>query len=167
MERSITVSELKTQKRSVAISMTEEERDDYLRVERVCRVASVGADGNPHVTPLWFVWDGTALWLNSIVKSQRWVDLHRHPHIAVVVDGGVEFFELHGVEIEGTVTVVGEVPREATNNAELEPIELEFARKYSNSDSFYVDGRHGWLKVTPSKITSWDFRKNASLRPNQ
>ena len=21
------------------------------------------------------------------------------------------------------------------------------------------DGRHGWLRVTPGKITSWDFRK--------
>ena len=21
------------------------------------------------------------------------------------------------------------------------------------------DGRHGWLRLTPEKITSWDFRK--------
>ena len=161
------MSELKAQKRSVAISMTPEERDAYLTNERVCRVASVGADGNPHVTPLWFIWDGTHFWLNSIVKSQRWVDLQRHPNIAIVVDGGREFFELHGVEIEGSVAVIGEVPREVTLNPELAPIELAFARKYANSESFHVDGRHGWLRVTPTKITSWDFRKNPALRPPQ
>ena len=161
------MSELKAQKRSVAISMTPEERDAYLIDERVCRVASVGADGNPHVTPLWFIWDGTHFWLNSIVKSQRWVDLQRHPNIAIVVDGGREFFELHGVEIEGSVAVIGEVPREVTLNPELAPIELAFARKYANSESFHVDGRHGWLRVTPTKITSWDFRKNPALRPPQ
>ena len=161
------MSELKAQKRSVAISMTAEERDAYLIDERVCRVASVGADGNPHVTPLWFIWDGTHFWLNSIVKSQRWVDLQRHPNIAIVVDGGREFFELHGVEIEGSVAVIGEVPREVTLNPELAPIELAFARKYANSESFHVDGRHGWLRVTPTKITSWDFRKNPALRPPQ
>ncbi len=161
------MSELKAQKRSVAISMTPEERDAYLAHERVCRVASVGADGNPHVTPLWFIWDGAHFWLNSIVKSQRWVDLQRRPNIAIVVDGGREFFELHGVEIEGSVSVIGEVPREITPNAQLAPIELAFARKYSNSESFHVDGRHGWLRVTPTKITSWDFRKNPSLRPPQ
>ena len=130
-------------------------------------MASVGADGNPHVTPLWFIWDGTYLWLNSIVKSQRWVDLQRHPLVAIVVDGGRDFFELHGVEIEGTISVVGEVPREPKPNAELAPIELSFARKYANSDSFHFDGRHGWLRVTPTKITSWDFRKNPALRPPQ
>ena len=161
------MSDLKAQKRSVAISMTPEERDVYLSGERVCRVASVGADGNPHVTPLWFIWDGTYLWLNSIVKSQRWVDLQRHPLVAIVVDGGRDFFELQGVEIEGTISVVGEVPREPKPNAELAPIELSFARKYANSDLFHIDGRHGWLRVTPTKITSWDFRKNLALRPLQ
>jgi len=161
------MSEIQEQKRSRGIAMSPEERDEYLRGERVCRVASVGADGNPHVTPLWFIWDGQHFWLNSIVKSQRWVDLVRHPHVAVVVDGGREFFELHGVEIEGTVTVVGEVPRESVPHTELAPIELAFARKYSSSDEFYVDGRHGWLRITPTKISSWDFRKNEALRPRQ
>jgi hypothetical protein len=28
----------------------------------------------PHLTPLWYLWDGTALWLTSIVASQRWTD---------------------------------------------------------------------------------------------
>jgi hypothetical protein len=25
------------------------------------------------------------------------------------------------------------------------------------------DGRHAWLRIAPSKITSWDFRKLATL----
>ena len=32
------------------------------------------------------------------------------------------------------------------------------------SDEFGSDGRHGWLRVRPEKIVSWDFRKNPSLR---
>jgi hypothetical protein len=27
------------------------------------------------------------------------------------------------------------------------------------------DGRHAWLRITPAKITSWDFRKLATLPP--
>ena len=33
----------------------------------------------PHLTALWFIWDGSVLWLNSIVKSQRWTDIVRDP----------------------------------------------------------------------------------------
>ncbi|MFA7324283.1 MAG: pyridoxamine 5'-phosphate oxidase family protein [Candidatus Nanopelagicales bacterium] len=161
------MTELAPQKRSRRIAMSDEERDAFLSSERVCRVATVGSDGAPHVTPLWFVWDGTALWLNSIVQSQRWADLARHPRIAVVIDGGHDFHELHGVEIEGAIAVVGEAPREAISNEELAPVEAAFARKYANSDVFAPDGRHGWLRIAPSKITSWDFRKNQALRPRQ
>jgi hypothetical protein len=27
----------------------------------------------------------------------------------------------------------------------------------------FHDGRHAWLRVVPSKIVSWDFRKLAAL----
>ena len=48
--------------------MSADERDEFLAAERTCRVATISPDG-PHATPLWFVWDGTALWLYSIVAS--------------------------------------------------------------------------------------------------
>lgn len=138
--------------------MSDAERDAFLADERTCRVATIGPDG-PHATPLWFLWHGSALWLYSIVKSQRWTDLLRDPRIGIVVDAGVDYGELRGVEIAGTVEVVGEVPRTGAPAEELADAERAFALKYMGGDSMFHDGRHGWLRVTPSKITSWDFRK--------
>jgi len=54
---------MKVQRRGTAIAMTSDERDEFLATERACRVATVGADGAPHATALWFVWDGAALGL--------------------------------------------------------------------------------------------------------
>jgi PPOX class probable F420-dependent enzyme len=140
--------------------MTPAEVDAFLATEHTCRVATTGADGRPHVAPLWFVWDGGALWLNSTVHSQRWTDLTRDPRIAVVVDAGERYDQLRGVELAGTATPVGPVPREDTGPvAELAGPELLFARKYAGTDTFTPDGRHAWLRVDPEKITSWDFRK--------
>jgi PPOX class probable F420-dependent enzyme len=155
----------KEQRRGRKIAMTTVEVDAFLAEQRICRVATVGSDGRPHVAPLWFVWDGTSLWLNSIVKSQRWTDLERDPRVAVVVDGGEEFHELHGVEIIGSVEVVGDVPRSAEPEAEVAEPETLFARKYIGADLFTPDGRHAWLRIRPEKLVSWDFRKNPALRP--
>ena len=102
---------MKSQRRGAKIAMDVEERDAFLAAERTCRVATVGGDGAPHVTPLWFVWDGSALWLTSVVRSQRWTDLQRDPRVSVVVDAGTEFTELRGVELCGVAEAVGEVPR--------------------------------------------------------
>ena len=158
---------MQAQKRGVKIAMTPDEIDAFLAVERVCRVATLGADGRPHVVPLWFVWDGSTLWLNSLVRSQRWADLVRDPHVALVIDGGTEFFELHGVEINGEVEVVGDVPRTTRPDPALVEPELLFARKYAGVDEFHADGRHGWLRVVPDKMVSWDFRKNPALQAGE
>lgn len=155
--------ELRPQKRGRRIAMSREELDAFLAAERTCRVATVGPDG-PHATPLWFGWDGSALWLNSLTRSKRWADLRRDPRISVVVDAGTEYQELRGVEISGTAEVVGEAPRTGAPEPALAEIEPLFARKYLGGDEMIHDGGHGWLRVTPTKISSWDFRKLAELR---
>lgn len=149
---------MREQRRGNKAAMSTEERDAFLAEERTCRVASIGGDGSPHVTPLWFVWDGASLWLTSIVKSQRWTDLQRDNRVSVIVDGGIEFTELRGVELLGTVEVVGEVPRTGEPVAELETPERLFGDKYA-SGTMGHDGRHAWLRLTPEKLVSWDFRK--------
>ena len=87
---------MKEQKRGRRIAMDQQELDAFLGEERMCRLGSVDATGSPHVSPLWFVWDGSALWLHSVVKSQRWTNLGRDPRVSVVIDAGVGYFELEG-----------------------------------------------------------------------
>ena len=146
------------QRRGRSIAMTPAELDEFLAQARTCRVATQAPDG-PHVAPLWFVWASGALWLSSLVRSQRWADLIRDPRVAVVVNAGEQYHELRGAEIRGTAEPVGEVPRRGADDALLATPELLFARKYLGGESMLHDGRHGWLRVTPGKITSWDFRK--------
>ena len=153
----------RAQRRGRAIAMTAAEVDDFLAAERTCRVATSSKDGRPHVAPLWFVWDSGALWLSSVVRSQRWTDLMRDPRVAVVIDAGVEYMELRGVELSGAVVPVGDVPRTATPDPELDQVEQLFGDKYTGGVKFPPDGRHAWLKLTPEKLVSWDFRKLATL----
>jgi hypothetical protein len=148
---------MKEQRRSRKIAMSPGEVDAFLAEERTVRVATNGTNG-PHATPLWFVWHGGSMWFTSLSQSQRWVDLAADPRIAAVVDAGVEYGELRGVELRGSVEVVGEVPRTGEPVPELEGPEQAFADRYFGG-TMYHDGRHAWLRLTPEKITSWDFRK--------
>lgn len=153
---------VREQRRGRKIAMSSDELNDFLAAERTCRVATSSPQG-PHNTALWFVWDGTALWLTSIVKSQRWTDLERDPRVSVLVDAGEAYDQLRGVELRGSVEIVGDVPRTSAADPSLAEPELLMARKYYGSDTFHYDGRHAWLRLVPEKITSWDFRKLASL----
>ncbi len=160
------------QRRGQVIAMSAEELTSFLGEQRTCRFATAGQTG-PHVAPVWFVWDGQALWVYSLTRSQRWANLARDPRAAVVVDDGHHYHELRGVEIEGQAAVVGPVPRtgEDPQPPELAEPERLMAAKYFAPASLAVgggpemihDGRHAWLRVAPLKIVSWDFRKLADL----
>lgn len=41
----------------------------------------------------------------------------------------------------------------------MEPL---FSSKYLNTTEVVHDGKHAWMRVKPTKISSWDFRKLAS-----
>ena len=152
------------QRRGRRIAMDKAELDAFLAQQHTCRIATTGRAG-PHLTPLWYVWDGTALWLTSLVRSQRWTDLTRDPRVAVLVDAGEAYGELRGAELRGAVEVIGEVPRAGTPDPALAGPERLFARKYLGGDAMRHDGRHAWVRLVPDKITSWDFRKIGSGLP--
>lgn len=154
--------DVRPQRRGNKIAMTPGERDAFLTAERTCRMATIGPDG-PHNTALWFLWDGTYLWLQSIIRAQRWADLRRDQRVAVVVDTGHDYLELRGVEILGRVEFVGEQPRTGEPNDDLSVMEPEFFDKYFDTREVFHDGKHAWMRIRPSKISSWDFRKLAAL----
>jgi Pyridoxamine 5'-phosphate oxidase len=154
----MTAEEPRTQRRARRIAMSDAERDVGLTKQRTCYLATTGASG-PHVTPVWFVWDGGSLWINSLVRSQRWTDLARDPRVPAVVDEGVKYGELRGIELRGRVEVVGEVPRAGEPEPRLESVERTFCEKYWGQSEGERDGRHAWLELRPEKVVSWDFRK--------
>ncbi|MBX9426534.1 pyridoxamine 5'-phosphate oxidase family protein [Streptomyces lateritius] len=151
-----------TQRRGRRFMMTPAELDSFLAEQRTCRVATVSADGRPHVSALWFAWDGSSLWLYSLTRSRRWTELRADPRVAVVVDDGEEYGELRGVELSGTVDFVGEAPRIGEPCPELDVPEQLFAAKNFGLDAMPHDGRHAWMRLTPDAVASWDFRKLAA-----
>lgn len=145
------------QRRRLSIAMTPSEVDEFLTAARTAHLATSDARGRPHVTPIWFVWYGEAIWIHSLVNSQRWSDIQAHPDVAFVADDGRAYNELRGVEITGTARSVGSVPRAPGPPAELEEVELLFARKNGGPNG--PTGHHVWLRIEPRVMVSWDHRK--------
>src|ERR1700727_1133617 len=52
------------QRRGRKIAMDKAELDAFLAGERTCRLATSSPQG-PHLTALWFAWDGAAVWIYS------------------------------------------------------------------------------------------------------
>jgi PPOX class probable F420-dependent enzyme len=91
-------------------------RDFLLTGTRTGKVAWVGADGAPHVAPIWFVLDGDDVVFNTGADTGKGRALAREGRASLVVDDETPPFSF--VKIDGTVTLhddLDEVRRFATS----------------------------------------------------
>ncbi len=133
--------------------MTEEERRNFLRAgTRTAKLATVRADGRPHVAPVWFVLDGDDLVFTTMKAAVKSRNLRRNPRVMLSVDEETPPFAF--VLIEGVARVL-----------ETEPEELlewttRIAARYMGEGEAESFGRRNavpeelLVRVTPDKMTA-------------
>jgi PPOX class probable F420-dependent enzyme len=60
-------------------------------------LATVWADGRPHLMPVWGVWDGQAFWFSSSAHSRKVMNLTHNAHCSVSTDDPLDPVVLDGV----------------------------------------------------------------------
>jgi PPOX class probable F420-dependent enzyme len=84
------------------IKMSDEEIAHFLDEQRVMSVSTIGTDGWPHVTALWYVMRNGDPWIYTYAKSQKARNLERDPRATLMVESGFEYQELRGVMMKTT-----------------------------------------------------------------
>ena len=87
--------------------MSDAERREFLTTgTRTGKLATVRADGSPHVVPIWFVLDDDTLVFTVDANSIKAKALRRDPRVSVCVDDEVPPYAF--VLVEGTATILDE-----------------------------------------------------------
>jgi PPOX class probable F420-dependent enzyme len=103
---------------------------DLLSSRAIAFVGTLGKRGEPHVTPIWFIWDGERVRLSLVAGRQKLRNLERDPRISLaVVDPSRPTYYL---ELRGRID-------ELTPDPEL-ALERAIAEKYTGD----------WVDVEPA-----------------
>ena len=91
-----------------AVAMSEDEIEQFLDANMKVQVATIGPDGAPHLTTLFYVVDDgrIAFWTYGAVAEGQ--EPRRDPRITCLVENGDDYFELRGVSIQGRARLVEE-----------------------------------------------------------
>lgn len=131
-------------------TMTDDERRQFLAEgTRTGKLATVRADGAPHVAPIWFVLDGEDLVFTTGKTSAKGRAIRRDPRVAICVDREEPLYDF--VVVEGTATV-SEDPDELLTWA------TKIAARYMGDEQAEAYGKRNGVpgellvRVTPTKI---------------
>ena len=125
----------------------------FVQLERVCRVATSGAAGMPHVVPVCHAVSGGKIYIGSGDDARKIKNLAENPSITLVVDVYSDAWSLlRGVMIQGRARVFergGGFRRGRTLLYKKYP-QYKSDAALSPSDSVVIE-------VTPTHIFSWGF----------
>lgn len=152
------------------VRMTDSEVAEMLAAGRKVQLATINPDGYPHLVTMYYTLvDGKiAFW--TYRTSQKALNLARDPRISCLVEAGEAYFDLRGVQIQGTVETitdpdavyqiglgVGMVMGNALAGAGAAAADIA-----GNAVNEYVASaarkRYAYL-VNPVRVISWDHAK--------
>ncbi len=116
---------------------------EYLTSQRLGRLATLSASGEPHVVPVGFRYNaelGTIdIGGHHIGKSKKYRDAARDGRVAFVVDDVLPPWKPRGVEVRGLADVLGEGGKQIMENFDDE-----------------------MLRIIPTRIISWGIEPETS-----
>jgi len=148
--------------RRAEITMTDDEVRAFLAEQRTITCASIGADGWPHLAPLWHVLRDDRVWAWTYAASRKVANLERDPRASLQAEAGESYDQLRGVLLRTTVTLHRDVEDVAALGIEI------FQRHHGVLTAEVVAmvrkqaaKRVGLEFVPAGPPASWDHRKLA------
>lgn len=123
---------------------------EYLKSQRLCRIATAGPDGQPHVVPVSFRYNPDTDTIdvsghNGFARRKKWRDVQHNPRVAVVIDdiASVNPWKVRGVEVRGTVEVL-----------------------QTGGETVVPGFDPEMFRITPKRIVSWGLETEFRAAPN-
>lgn len=145
------------------ISMDPREVEEFLDGGRNLQVATLGFDGWPHLTTLWYTMLDGKIAFRSFSRSQRIVNLRRDSRITVLVEAGSNYEDLRGVMVRGRAELIDDrdvvlsVYAAVTSKYQFggEPVDPAAVEAMFGA---YAE-KNAAVVVHPDRTVSWDHRK--------
>ena len=121
-------------------------------LERVCRVATSGRAGVPHVVPVCHILNEGKIYFGSDGDAKKVKNLRRNPHAAVTVDVYDEdWSSLRGVTIQGDAALIENGPRFRRLRDAIYEKYPQYPEEAALKKGSVI------VEVTPRHVFSWGF----------
>jgi nitroimidazol reductase NimA-like FMN-containing flavoprotein (pyridoxamine 5'-phosphate oxidase superfamily) len=137
---------------------TSQQIKEYLDRPLLARLATVDPQTmQPHVVPVWYLWDGTDLWISGFGSTRKFRELGLNAKCAVVIDSDESQADPRGVLMEGKAELITS-PRQV-----VEEMSARIYIRYLGEDGVMEEEPQSWIhdpenlvaRIHPAKIHSW------------
>ena len=145
------------------IKMSEEELSSFLKKQISLQIGTINKDGSPHLTTMWYFYDGENFIFHTYTKSQKIINLKRDSRITLLTEAGNQYSDLQGIIVYGNAEIINGKDSLEEVIRYMEMVGEKYIKDEEGSQ--YIEGmklqapKRSVVVVKPSKFISWDHTK--------
>jgi len=130
-------------------------RDEFLKSQKILRLATIGKDKIPHIVPVWYIYSSKKIYIGTNTRTQKAKNLKKNKRIAFCVDVGINAPNIFGVNGKATANLIIE-------KTKVEKIAKKILLRYfknmnDKSAIELLEDTNCIIEIIPEKFSIWNY----------
>ena len=130
-------------------------RDEFLKDQKILRLATIGKNKTPHIAPVWYRYSGKKFYIGTNTKTKKAQNVKKNQKVSCCVDVGVNAPNIYGVLVQGNANLI-------TDNSKVKIIAKKILSRYfktleNKSAKELLDDTDCIIEIIPEKFTVWNY----------
>ena len=131
------------------------QRDEFLKSQKVIRIATIGKNKVPHIVPVWYIYSLKKIFIGTNTRTRKARNLKENNRVAFCVDVGINAPNIFGVNGEGKTNLITEktkVKKIATK------ILLRYFKNMNDKSAIeLLEDTNCIIEIIPEKFSIWNY----------
>ena len=130
-------------------------RDEFLRKEKILRLATIDKDLTPHIVPVWYLYSGKKIYIGTNTKTEKARNVKLHKKVSFCVDVGINAPNIFGVMGKGNAVLI---TNESVVSRMAKKILLRYFKTLNNKSAKEIlDDTDCIIEITPKEYSVWKY----------
>jgi general stress protein 26 len=130
-------------------------RDEFLKEQKVLRLATVGKSKTPHIVPVWYRYSGKKFYIGTNTRTVKAKNVKKNNKVSCCVDVGINAPDIYGVLVKGNANLI-------LDNKKVKTIAKKILLRYfksldNKSARELLDDTDCIIEIVPEKFTVWNY----------
>ncbi|MBT5201516.1 MAG: pyridoxamine 5'-phosphate oxidase [Thaumarchaeota archaeon] len=130
-------------------------KDEFLKSQKILRLATVDKNKTPHIAPVWYRYVGRKFYIGTNSKTQKTKNILKNNKVSFCIDMGINAPNIYGVMGQGKANLILDKSKVKTI---AKKILLKYFKTLENkSTKELLEDTDCIIEIIPQKYSIWNY----------
>lgn len=130
------------------------QRDKFLKTQKILRLSTIGNNKTPHIVPVWYMYNSKKIYIGTNTKTQKAKNVKKNNRVAFCVDIGINS-PIYGVMGQGNANIILE---DIKVKQIAKKILVRYFKNMRNKSAIeLLNNTNCIIEINPVKFSVWSY----------